>query len=248
MPKRMDDVPSEPRGDIPPRSAGETLGSLLRSWTPAEGEIDVYRVETAWARTLEIVSDIPESTSCQTSFAVPDGTSFLLEATTTPNGQPLPPSSQGPHVAIQNHRGEDPFVKTNDTETVFAHLVAERLRLGILAKPLIGEWKIQITSRTQTPFAVHIATLHVEKLRAVSGNEAPPARLRCRACKATSKALGASIIVAATLPALPNALLSVVAAYLGGVKTAVASAFILSLCNQTVDAAAQKLCKVVRMC
>lgn len=54
-------------------------------------------------------------------------------------------------------------------------------------------------------------------------------------------------MAAATLPALPAALIASVAAYLG-VGTVIAAAFISSVLGDTVDMIAEKLCKRVKLC
>lgn len=121
-------------------------------------------------------------------------------------------------------------------------------RLVIVNNAIPGTWRVSAISGV-IPYAVTAMGFHPQ-----IGPSSPPSPgpsgsspFKCRACKTTSKALALAIVAAATLPALPAALIASVAAYLG-VGWVIAAAFISSVLGDTADMIAEKLCKRVHLC
>jgi hypothetical protein len=124
--------------------------------------------------------------------------------------------------------------------------VDERRSLIILNQPgILGKQELQVTvqSSGQFPIAVNVMAFHGS---ATGGLHSGPS-FKCRACKSVAKALALAIVAAATLPALPAALLSAVAVYLGA-SMLVATVFISSVIGDTADVIAEKLCKKAGFC
>jgi hypothetical protein len=134
--------------------------------------------------------------------------------------------------------------------------VDEGRTLFIFNEPTRSNWRISI-SESSVPIALNLMAFHpneefrsgfrwrVRRLRALYFWE--PSNFKCRACKITAKALALAIVAAATLPALPSALIATVAAYLG-VASIVAAQFITSVIGDAVDIITEKLCRLVGMC
>ena len=118
----------------------------------------------------------------------------------------------------------------------------------IIDSPVRGIWKIAAVSGV-IPYAVTAMGFHPE----VPPNSSPSpgvsgaSPFKCRACKATAKALALAIVAAAMLPALPTALIVAVSTYLG-VGAVIAAAFISSVLGDTASVIAEKLCQWVGLC
>lgn len=119
-------------------------------------------------------------------------------------------------------------------------------RVAILIKPPSRSWYASISEGT-VPFAVATCAFH-QAAAPDSQTFSTIPRTRCRLCKMTAKALALAIVASVGAAALPAALLSAVAAYLGGIGTVAAAAFINSVIGDAVDEVAEKLCIAVSLC
>src|SRR5262249_22966029 len=93
------------------------------------------------------------------------------------------------------------------------------------------------------PVAVNLTAFHVGG----SSKQPSGSTVSCRGCKMVAKGLAVAIVAAVTLPAIPSALITAVAAYLG-VGSVVAAAFIGSVVGDTADIIAETLCKRIGLC
>jgi hypothetical protein len=217
---------------------------------------ETYRTHVpSWATSLEAVSysDKQEEESFELLFE--ETPQFLLAVLSLPNGQ-RPPwlnatlrinTSDSPE---HSRRGTEPV----DDERTF---MDPGQTLWILNSADVRQLQITVT-KSNTPVALNVMAFHPqEDVRAVVAGSriynllrlsfGGPSNFKCKACKMTTKALALTIVAAGTLPALPAALISAVAAYLG-VVSLLAAQFISSVIGDTVDMIAEKLCKMVGLC
>lgn len=198
-----------------------------------------------WATSLELVRDYPDEQEDSIEFEIGEYAPFLVVVSTLPNGQRLPWS--GSQFYLRGPQYE--LVYATDDEVAY---VDEQGSLAVINNPPSGTWQLTIP-QTTTPVAIHLMVFHPRM--DANGVPAPPVppptpsgpTFKCRACKTTAKALALSIIAAATLPSLPAALVSSVAAFLGVAKV-IAAAFIASVIGDAADAIAEALCKKVGLC
>ncbi len=206
---------------------------------------DQYFVQMpGFATSLELVGDMPAEPTTE-SIRLNEEASFLVAALTLLNGQ-QPPWDLG-RLEL---KGNDYFGQPQDNPDVY---VNNQGTLAILngKSPADSVWSITVLPGTiALPVAVNFMAFHGG---VVAASSSPPVILpsgstfRCRGCKITAKALALAIVAAATLPAIPAALIAAVAAYLG-VGAVIAAAFIGSVIGDTADVIAEKLCKKIGLC
>jgi hypothetical protein len=213
---------------------------------------DVYTVRIAdWAYAMEITSPRPTDGVHEGEFVVEKGTEGLVAAVSQNDaGDPISPEDLD--LQIIDPRGHS--VDSTETDTLYTvardYEGYRQVSLLVMVNPPAGPWKVSLKSHGRTPFFVYLSVFgaRTNVPGAVSSSTAPAIpRPRCRVCKITARALALAIIAAATLPALPHALIAAVAAYLG-VATVVAAAFISSVLGDTTNVIAEKLCRAVRLC
>jgi hypothetical protein len=113
--------------------------------------------------------------------------------------------------------------------------------LIVLNDPRRTSFQLSLVSTPEFPIAVNFMAFHGTRSRV------HPSAIKCWTCKSAAKALALAIVAAATLPALPAALIAAVATWLGATAL-VAAAFIGSVIGDTADVIAEKLCKKVGLC
>ena len=167
-------------------------------------------------------------------------TLFIMAIVTTPNG--LSPPYLQADISLEGPRWNN---EPCDEPNVY---FAKDRSLAIINKPYESEWNV-FARGSNVPFALHFLAFHP----AIPPNSPPSpgpsgkSPFKCRACKSVAKALSLAIVAAATLPALPGALIAAVASYLGA-SIVIAAAFIASVIGDTADVISEKLCKQVGLC
>ena len=217
---------------------------------------DVYQSDVGWAKNLEITSDIAAEGVREVSFQVPANYSFLLVAVAPRRGGK---SAAGPDVRTEiwfpkiGDETKQAFLEPTNSPELLVHLEGEtkEIALGIMKAPQEGQWLVVVSSEGKAPFSVHISAFDAPSLhKEVATYSQMPISFRCRACLATSKALGASLTVAAELfvvSQMPPALIDAVKSFLG-VTAQVAIAFIDKILGESTDGIAQKFCEGIRLC
>lgn len=213
--------------------SSETYTSLVPDWA-SQFELVVHEPNPAQPEYIDF------------HFLPQFETQFIVVAASTPNGRC--PSFLDAQIEIYDPNGNPlspvPPIPRRDDQFVYSSS-----RLIVVNKPIVaGYWKISTHSGI-VPYAVTAMAFHPQ----VPPNSPPSpgpsgaSPFKCRACKTTAKALSLAIVAAATLPALPAALLASISTYLGA-STAIAVAFVTSVLNDTADVIAEKLCKSVGLC
>lgn len=202
-----------------------------------------------WATSLQAVESVSEGErerSFEVDLAQP--AQFVIASLTLAGGKLSP----WPIGRVSLHADGGTWYKYHDDEHQY---VDERSTLIVLNRMPHKHWRIEFKAGSELPVELNFMAFH----RAVIGGSGsplvspaagaslPPPSGYCRPCKITTKALAMAIAVAATLPALPAALITAVASYLG-VKAVVAAAFIASVLGDTTDIIAEKLCVRVGLC
>jgi len=210
---------------------------------------DMYMSRAAdWAYSMEISTELPQEGKLELPFSVENSTKTLIFTASTSDDIHLP-WPLGLDTDLVDPKGRR-FNEAVDDASLFVQLKYKQPSLVVLIEPHAGNWHLKLSSDGHFPFAVNMAAYKdlsatQAAKAAVGGPGQPP--LKCRACKATAKALALAIVAAATLSAIPSALVSAVAAYMG-VGAVVAAAFIASVLGDTASLIAEKLCKAVGLC
>jgi hypothetical protein len=197
-----------------------------------------------WASSAEFVVHDPKGDYDLGKFSVREKgqTLFLVAVVSTPNG--LFPSFLDSSIQLT-----DPYNsirnEPHDNEIEF---VSSDRRLIVINHPKSTEWSI-LAKGNIVPYSVSLMAFHpaIPPKSPPSPGPTAGSPFKCRACKTTTKALALAIVAAATLPALPSALIAAVSAYLGA-SVVIAAAFISSVLGDTADVIAEKLCKRVGLC
>lgn len=148
--------------------------------------------------------------------------------------------------ALRLHAGGETWRGGKDFEK--SSYVNEQSTLFILNGIEHRKWQIDLEPEGILPLELNFMGFHPAARKAGAKLQMPPTPSgHCRMCKITTKALALAIVAAATLPALPAALITAVASYLG-VSVAIAAAFIGSVLGDTADVVAEKLCTMVGIC
>jgi len=204
-----------------------------------------------WANAVEIVADIPEwegeEVSRTDSLEVLSGDvsqNFLVAVTSTPDGLRLPWLDV--ELTLRRARGGAIAIgRDQHTESIFSD---QKGSLFIVHQPEIGRWTVETKARGHMPFAVNAVSYHPTKTQFItSSHTVPGIPFKCRACKTTVKGLALAIVAAATLAAMPHALILAVTKFLG-VTAVAAAAFITAVIKDTADVIAEKLCKAIGLC
>ena len=197
-----------------------------------------------WASHIELVVHEPdESPIAPVPFSLDgDSLKFLVATISTPNG--LFPPFLDAKLRLSDPRGRT-YQQTISSPEIF---VSTSPALVVIDNPMRGEWELSAESGI-VPYAVTAMGFHpsIQSSSPPSPGPSGSSPFKCKACKITAKALALAIVAAASLQALPAALIASVAAYLG-VGTAIAIAFISSVLGDTADMIAEKLCKRVKLC
>jgi len=210
---------------------------------------DMYMSWAAdWAYSMEISTELPREGKLDLPFRIEESTKALIFTASTSDDIHLP-WPLGLDIDLVDPKGRR-FKEAVDDSKLFVQLKYEQPSLVVLIEPQAGDLSLNLSSDGRFPFAVNMAAYKnlsatQTAKAAVGGPGQPP--LKCRACKATSKALALGIVAAATLPTIPSALITAVAAYLG-VGAVVAAAFIASVLGDTASLIAEKLCKAIGLC
>jgi hypothetical protein len=167
---------------------------------------------------------------------------FLIAVLSTPNGL-FPPFLDASIQLTDPHQLT--FKDSTATSDMF---MSPDARLLIIHNPETGDWKVNAVDGV-LPYAVTVMAFHPAELRNSPPSPGPTggSPFKCRACKITAKGLALAIVAAATLSALPSALIAAVGVFLG-VGKIFAGAFIMSVIGDTADVIAEKLCKKVGLC
>ena len=206
--------------------------------------LDTYETRIPdWATSVEGVAPLGGMNGGRLEIHAPANSLFLVATVSTPEGQR--PNWLGGTLGLADplHDLQPGLVETDSWYANPSH------GLFVLTPPNQGKWTLTYTPKGSVPFAIHCMVFHP----AIPPNSPPspgPAGsppFKCRACRTTAKALALSIVAAATLPALPAALIAAVASFLGA-SVVVAAAFISSVLGDTVDAISVKLCQRVGLC
>lgn len=128
-----------------------------------------------------------------------------------------------------------------DSDASYVRAHDGKTSLAILNDPEPGQWRMTL-SHGGSPFEAHLLLLSANQTGGPSSN-----RPRCRLCKSATKALALGIVAAATLPAIPQALILAVAKYLT-CAIPVASAVINALMGDLAETIAEKLCEKISLC
>lgn len=205
---------------------------------------DTYRTSIPrWATSLEVVAEIPVEGEETFELSLETDTSFLVAVVSTPNGTPPPWPEDHLHLRDPGGNYREERMDNGNFEDIARGLF-------IINQPIEGAWIVHVRSIGRFPFAVNAMAFHpvVEATspRVIPWPSGSPP-FKCRACKSIAKALALSIVVAATLPALPRALIDAVVSFLG-VVAMVAGAFIGSVIGDTAGVIAEKLCTMVGLC
>jgi hypothetical protein len=220
---------------------------------PRMSDFDIFRTRCAdWAKGLEILSAFPSEGEHSETIEVEKESSGLAVTILSPDSGYLLPSSEVT-LTVTNPDGEIP--REEDSEGCFAHFYEKELNVLVVNNPLVGEWKVTVASSGRLPFSLNLSVFKSRSRMPGSPGRVPPPGVgspggppHCRACKMTAKGLALAIVAAASLATLPHALVVAVAAYLGGVGTAIATAFIASVLSDSASVIAEKLCKAARLC
>jgi hypothetical protein len=203
-----------------------------------------YRAsDETWATSAEVVVNDPvagEAVQLQLSVESSETSQFVVFAASTPTGQ-LAPFLDTRLTILDSDR--EPL-RLGDEDP--RNYLSPDKRMAILVNPNGRSWTASIEQGT-LPFSVSAFAFHPAVL-AADGAATGPSRGRCRFCKVASKALAVAILAAAGSAVLPAALLASVAAFLGGIGTIAAAAFIQSVMSDTADVVAEKLCLAIGLC
>lgn len=194
-------------------------------------------IDNDWATHIEMVVGAPEpgreegvELLCRSENPI----RFVLATVSTPEG------TVGPHldagIALLDRNGR-PLADNAGENFSSSQLV-------IFNQPSDRTWLV--TSRGAMPYEVCAMAFHPSAAM-MAGVSVPATPLKCRICKSTAKALALAIVAAASYPAIPAALISAVAAFLGA-ATLAAAAFINSVLGDVASVIAQKLCHAVGLC
>ena len=207
---------------------------------------DSYRVGMpGFATSLELVANEPGE-SIFDSVQLREPAQFVVAALTLPNGQQ--PVWDIGRLELKN--SNTAFVQPQNDEQIY---VDQRGSLVIVNDAGAADmyWSVYVVpANPPLPVAVNLMAFHGSLNTAAPPAPAivvPGPTFKCRGCKMTAKALALAIVAAATLPAIPAALIAAVAAYLG-VGAVIAAAFIGSVIGDTADIIAEKLCKKIGLC
>ena len=204
-------------------------------------EIEKYLSEVPdWATSIEYLVQEPRGEIRHEDFLVAGNALFLVAVVSTQNG--FSPSYLDARIRVQ---GPEQALPLNEESPSFE---SPDGRLCVINRPQPGRWRVQSQGKT-VPYAINILAFHplVPPMSRPSPGPSGASPFKCRACKITAKALAVSIVTAATLPALPAALITMVASYLG-VSAMIAATFIASVLGDTADIISEKLCKKVGLC
>jgi hypothetical protein len=205
-----------------------------------------------WATSLQAIEGVREGEreqSFEVQLAQPP--QFVIANLTVAGGK-LPPWPMG---RLSLHAGGGTWYRYQDDDSQY---VNERSTLIVLNRIQHTHWRIDLEATGELPLELNFMAFHpvglggsgsppVPPLLPAAAAPPPPPSGYCRPCKITAKALALAIVAAATLPALPAALITAVASYLG-VTAVVAAAFIGSVLGDTADIIAEKLCVRVGLC
>lgn len=202
-----------------------------------------------WATSLQAVERAGQGEreqSFEVELAQP--AQFVIASLTLAGGKPSP----WPIGRLILHAGGDTWYKYQADERQY---VDERSTLLVLNRMPHTHWRIDLKAGSELPVELNFMAFHPVRIGGsgsppvppAAGAPPPPPSGYCRPCKITTKALALAIAAAATLPALPAALITAVASYLG-VTAVVAAAFIGSVLGDTADIIAEKLCVRVGLC
>ena len=208
-------------------------------------QFDAYFTQIPdWATSLELIASEPEERFGEFPFLVPEGSKFVVATTSSAEGRE--PASGLVRLETKTP-DEDLSEKTLENEQEFIH---ENRGLIVLNDPKAGRWNFAVRSELNEPYAISLMAFHPsgQKLANASSGSSTPTPWKCRACKSTAKALALAIVATATFPAIPQALITAVSTFLGGMSAAAVGAFISSLLGDTADVIAEKLCQKVNLC
>src|SRR5664279_4828664 len=196
-----------------------------------------------FASSIELISNDPRE-SISGSFQFEEASKFLIATLSLPNGQQ--PAWDLGRLELKNN--DAAFVEPQNDERLYVNTQGSIVIVnGESAEN--SYWSVNVNPGSQAlPVAVNLMAFHGGvNAAAPSATVAAAPTFRCRGCKMTAKALALAIVAAAALPAIPAALISAVATYLG-VGAVIAGAFISSVIGDTVDIIAEKLCKKIGLC
>lgn len=205
-----------------------------------------------WATSLQAIETVGQDEreqSLEVQLAQP--AQFVIATLTLAGGKLSP----WPIGRLSLHAGGGAWYKYLEDDRQY---VDERSTLIILNRMPHTHWRIDLEARSEVPRELNFMAFHPVGIRGsgpppappvppAAGAPPPPPSGYCRPCKIMTKALALAIAAAATLPALPAALITAVASYLG-VTVVVAAAFIGSVLGDTADIIAERLCMRVGLC
>lgn len=221
-------------------------------------EIEVVAYDAPWAKAWHVfVSPDESSVTQRVPLEVQTDVGFLAIAVSGDaiDVLGLPP---GAHLTVRNPQSEI-LQRASDKQDLFTLFAADDLVNGVVVDPQEGQWELEIRNDEDAdPFSVIVAASKKKYKKrkrrpkprkpAASKAPAPGTRFRCTACKATATALALSITAVVSATAIPAALITSVAAFLGGVTTIAATAFISSMIGSSATFIADALCRQVGLC
>jgi hypothetical protein len=203
-----------------------------------------YRASDAtWATSAEVVVNDPvagELLQLRLSVESDATSQFVVFAASTPAGRFAPFLDAKLRIHDEDRRP----LRLDDGDPT--HFFSQDGQIAILVHPNGRSWTAYIEQGT-VPFSVSAFAFHPAVLAIDSAAAMTPSS-KCRFCKTVSKALAVAIVAAAGAAVLPAALLASVGAFLGGIGTVAAAAFINSVIGDTADVVAEKLCLAIRLC
>jgi hypothetical protein len=211
-------------------------------------DFDIYSVQLAeWAHSMEIASRTPTGDQYEGQILIEKGSSSLVIAVCqNDEGDPVAARELELHVSDPQSVSIESDIRDDLYAVVLEYDGHKQLSLLVVTDPQPGTWLLSLKSRGGAPFFVYVSVFG-SRTNVPSPTTPPAPRLRCRVCKITTKALALAIIAAATLPAIPHALIVAVGAYLG-VGVVVATTFVSSVLGDTANEIAEKLCRAIRLC
>lgn len=201
----------------------------------------IYTQYPNWATSHEYFVENPsdESPRCEVQPSRRES-GFLIATISTPEGH-FPPFLDAEldfniDFAQQRLSNDENFYLSSDKKIL------------VIACPDLREPFLIEAKGEKIPYCLTVTHFHPDSSLIQSQiKSSPPVPFRCKACKSTAKALALAIVAAAALPAIPSALITSVATFLGW-GAVPAAAFIASVIGDTADAIAEKLCKKVGLC
>jgi len=192
-----------------------------------------------FARAVELVSDAaPENIALPIDLQ--DGASFLVATVTLRDGRQ--PNRNTGQLKLRHDGYSQPPI---DSPQVY---VSPAGNLAIYNNPAGGTWSLEFSPAASfTPVAINLMVFYVRNRPPSTPKPPFSPTVWWKSCKIGAKALALAIVAAATLPAIPAALIAAVAAYLK-VGFVVAGVFIQSVLGDTADIVAEKLCKQIGLC